>query len=126
MRVSAVERGDRPATLTKARQIAPVAAKYIAKLLEEQDFATSAVVVLDWSGDWGWTEPVPMPEEWKVPIMYVAAEKWYPSINKWLTVDYRLELEDFFGKDNATKDDLHEIVENLEEKIRLIEKEKEL
>ncbi len=117
MKVIAVEKGERPALMTKARTIAPQAVKYISSLLEDEVFADSAILVIDWVGDMGWSGDGPMPDEFKLPILFVAVEKWYPQWNARLTVDYKLELEDFFGADNATKDDLHEVVENLRTKV---------
>jgi hypothetical protein len=124
LKVTASERGSRPDLMTKARIIAPQAAVYLAKLLEDEVFADEALIVIDWSGDIGWSGDGPMPEELKLPVMYVASRKWYPQFNQSLTVDYKLELEDFFGKDNATKDDLHEVVENMRNKTWDMEKQR--
>ncbi len=117
MKVIAVEKGNRPSVMTKARTIAPQAAKFLASQLEDKAFADSAIIMIDWVGDFGWDGDEPMPEELRMPIMFVATEKCYPQWNARLTVDYKLELEDFFGADNATSDDLHEVVENLEKKV---------
>lgn len=117
MNVLAVEKGDRPAVQTKARVIAPQAVKFLASQLEDRVFADSAVIVVDWLGTLGWSGPEPMPEELRIPVVYIAVEKWYPQWNARLTVDYKLDLEDFFGADNATSDDLYEVIENLEKKV---------
>jgi hypothetical protein len=119
MNVIVTQHGNPPSTLTKARVIAPQAAKYLADLFADKTFADSVVVVIDWVGDLFWDQAEAMPEELKTPIMAVICEKRYPMLNnQLLTVDYKLELEDFFGHDNATKDDLHEIVGNMEAKVR--------
>lgn len=119
MKVIVTEHGNRPSVMTKARVIAPQAARYLADQLADKEFADSAVIMVDWSGDLFWQGEGPMPEELKLPVMVVIVEKRYPMFNNaLLTIDYKLELEDFFGRDNATKDDLHEIVENIETKVR--------
>lgn len=119
MKVIVSEHGNRPSVMTKARVLAPQASKYLADQFAEKEFADSVVIVIDWEGDLFWQGEDNMPEELKTPIMAVICEKRYPMLgNKLLTVDYKLELEDFFGHDNATKDDLHEVVENMESKVR--------
>lgn len=119
MKVLATEHGQRPPVLTKARRIAPEAARYLASIFEDEVFADSAIIMIDWSGDRFWQGQEPMPADLKTPVMAVIVEKRYPMYNNaLLTVDYKLELEDFFGHDNATKEDLHEIVENLKAKVR--------
>ncbi len=126
MNVLAVENGQRPTIDTKARKIAPQAAKYLASKLEDHVFADSAIIVIDWKGDFGWDKEAngEMPPELLTPIMFVATEKWYPQWNARLTVDYKLDLEDFFGADNATSNDLDEVIENLETKVHEMEKQR--
>jgi hypothetical protein len=119
MKVLVTEHGPRPSVMTKARVLAPQAAKHLADLFAEEEFADSVVIVVDWVGDLFWQGEGPMPEELKTPVMAVITEKRYPMFNNaLLTVDYKLELEDFFGRDNATKDDLHEVVENMRSTAR--------
>jgi hypothetical protein len=119
MKVIVTEHGQRPHTLTKARAIAPQASKYLADKLDTEEFADSAVIVLDWDGGLFWQGEGSAPEDFKTPLMAVICEKRYPQLgNRLLTVDYKLELEDFFGADNATKDDLDQVVENLRTKVR--------
>lgn len=125
MKVLAVENGQRPSLMTKARLVAPQAAKFLASQLEDHVFADSAIIVIDWKGDFGWDKSQgEMPTELLTPIMFVATEKWYPQWNARLTVDYKLDLEDFFGADNATSDDLLEVIENLEARVHEMEKQK--
>lgn len=123
MKVIATEKGERPNVLTKARRIAPEAAKFIAKQLEDKFFADSAIIIVDWDGDLGWSGTGPMPEDLKLPIMLVIVEKWYPKLNKRLQVDYKLDLEEMFGQDNAKVDDLFEIIEGLEARVRQVDQE---
>ena len=117
MRVLVTERGERPGVLTKARVIAPQAAKYLADRLEPQTFADQAVIVLDWVGDYHWAGDVPMPEELKLPAMYIIVEKWFPQIGQWLKVDQALDIESMFGRDDATSDDLEEVGRQIAEKV---------
>ena len=124
MKVIAVERGNRPATLTKARAVAPQAAKVLGSLLEDHVFADSAIIMIDWNGDFAWGGDGPMPEDLKMPIMFIATEKWYPQWSERLTLDYVLDLEDFFGADEATSDDLHQIVANLHARALEMEQKK--
>lgn len=119
MNVIVTESGKRPSVMTRARVLAPQAAKYLADLFGEETFADNAAIVVDWEGDLFWNGEGRMPEELKTPVMLVEVTKRYPMYNNaLLTLDYRLELEDFFGQDNATKDDLHEIVEGFKTKLR--------
>lgn len=118
MKVIVAERGSRPSALTKARIIAPQAVIFLGKQLEDKAFADIANVVIDWDGDLAWNGPEPMPEDMRQPVVIVEVHKYYPQINRWLRVDYKLDLEDFFGQDNATSDDLFEVIENLERKVR--------
>jgi hypothetical protein len=124
MKVIAVEVGDRPDLATKARIIAPQAAKFLGSQLEDKTFADIAEIVIDWDGDMHWSGSGPMPEELRKSIMYVWVHKYYPQINRWLKVDYNLDLEEMFGRDEAKAEDLFEIIENLETKVREEEKKR--
>lgn len=123
MKVLAIERGARPSMQTKARVVAPQAVQYLSSLMEDEVFADSVVIVVDWSGTLSWNGDGEMPAELRTPALLVVCEKLYPGKGR-LTVEYVLDLEDFFGQDNATKDDLHEIVENLRLKVREEEQKK--
>jgi len=118
MRVIAVERGERPATQTRARIIAPQAVKFLASLLEDQAFADQAGIVLDWKGDLAWSGDSEMPAELRQPIVWIEVNKRFPHLGKTLNVDYKLDIEQTFGGDQANRDDLFEIVENLRERVR--------
>ncbi len=127
MKVLVTERGERPDLATKARVVAPQASKYLADLFFGETFADSATIVIDWLGDMAWNGDGPMPDELRQPVMLVYCEKRYPQYgNRLLRVEYVLDLEDFFGQDNATKDDLHEVVKNLEQKVHAEEQSKGL
>ena len=116
MKVAAAERGDRPELLTKSRQIAPQAAVYLAKALEEKTFADSALIVIDWLGDFNWQGTGPMPDELRLPAMIIIVEKRVPGVGR-MKIEVPLELEDMFGQDNASKDDLDWIVMSLEQQV---------
>lgn len=118
MKVLATERGETDAIITKSRVVAPKAVEYLSKLFHEETFADTAVIVIDWLGDMMWDGEGDMPQELRTPAMVVVAEKWYPDIKRRLRVDIVLDLEEFFGADNATKDDLHEVVQVLRDKVR--------
>jgi hypothetical protein len=118
MRVIAVERGDRPVTMTKARIIAPQAVKFLASLLEDEAFADQAGIVLDWKGDLSWSGDGEMPSELRTPIVWIEVNKKFPHLGKTLNVDYKLDIEQTFGGDQANRDDLFEIVANLRERVR--------
>ena len=118
MRVLVTERGDRPHLYTKARVITPEAAKWFANRLSEQKFADQASIVIDWSGDYHWQGDSEMPEELRLPAMYIICEKWYPQIEQWLKVDIALDIESMFGTDDAKSDDLEEVGKQLADKVR--------
>lgn len=124
MKVLVVENGERPNLFTKARTIAPQAATYLANILEDEVFADTAGIVIDWTGSIGWSGDGPVPDGLKQEIMWVEVVKHYPQNGQTLRVDYKLDLDDFFGRDNATGEDLHEIVENLRAKVYAEEKRK--
>lgn len=121
MPVLAKEVGDRPALMTQARRFAPAAVVHLGRLLEQEDFADSAVILLDWNGDVFWDDSAgPMPPELKHPAIHVVVEKFYPEFktNNRLRLDQRLDIEEMFGHDNATPDDLQEVVNGFREQIR--------
>jgi hypothetical protein len=116
MKVAAAERGERPKVLTKSRKIAPQASIYLAKALEDKTFADSALIVIDWIGDFNWQGSGPMPEELRLPAMIIIVEKRVPGVGQ-MKIEIPLELEDMFGQDNASKDDLDWIVMSLEDHV---------
>lgn len=118
MKVLVTERGETDAIITKSRVVAPKAVEYLSKLFEAETFADSAVIVIDWLGDMTWNGEGDMPQELRTPAMVVFTEKWYHDINSRLKVDLVLDLEEFFGADNASKDDLHEVVQILHDRVR--------
>ena len=121
MQVIAKEEGNRPALMTKARRFAPAAVVHLGRLLEQEKFADTAVILLDWNGDLGWDDSQgPMPHDMKTPAIHVIVEKDYPQFktNNTLTMTQRLEIEEMFGDDNATPDDLQIVVDGFREQVR--------
>jgi hypothetical protein len=116
VKIISVERGDRPATMTRARIIAPQAVKFLSSLLEDEAFADKAAIVIDWRGDMAWSGEGEMPDDLKQPALLIEVTKTYPGVGT-LTVPWILDLEDLFGQDNATSNDLYEIVNVLRERV---------
>lgn len=121
MNVVAIEFGDRPFLMTKARRFAPEGAKLLAEVLERMKFADDGVVIVDWSNQLGL-----QPEEVAKPVLLVRTAKLFPDINKTLTVEVRLDIEDTFGHDEMTADILLGIIQQMEDKmLSTIERAKE-
>ena len=121
MSVLAKEVGERPVLMTQARRFAPAAVVHLGRLFEQENFADSVVILLDWNGDVFWdTDNGPMPPELAKPAIHVVVEKSYPQYKKEnrLTLDMRLDIEEMFGHDNATPDDLQEVVNAFKEQVR--------
>lgn len=101
------EAGDRPAVATSARLNAPQAAKALCDMLAEQDWADMCVITTDWVGD-GFT-----------PVMELYTIKW--SIEhggRRIEHRWNIDIEEAFGEDNMTNPLLHQIVRDIEEKMR--------
>ena len=116
MKVLAKEEGKRPYTMTKARKYAPAAVIHLGRLLETEDFADSAVILLDWDGDL-FLEG--LPKDMQTPTIHIIVEKFYPQYkkNNRLSLDAHLDVEEMFGHDNATPDDLREVVESFKTQV---------
>lgn len=120
MRVLAKEEGERPTLMSKGRKNAPAAVIHLGRLFELEEFADSAVILLDWDGDLLWNEADgPIPDDMRVPAIHIVVEKEYPQwkVNNRLRLDQRLDIEEMFGHDNATPDDLNEVVEGFKTQI---------
>lgn len=119
MNVVAVEMGDRPRLMTKARRFAPEGVKLLAELLGHMRFADDGIVVLDWQNVTN-----RQPEEAWVPVVFVSAVKRVGE--RYLTVEVRLDVEDLFGNDQIVADDFLSIVRSMEDKMNAtIERSKE-
>lgn len=117
MRVVVTENGERPSIMTRARVLAPQGAIYLANLLEDEVFADTAGIVIDWTGSAGWAGDGPVPDDIRKEIMWVEVQKYYPQVGRTFRADLKLDLDDFFGQDNATGEDLHEVVEVLRKRV---------
>lgn len=119
MNVVAVEMGERPLVMTKARRFAPQGVKVLAETLGHMQFADDGIVVLDWSNSTG-----RQPEEAWVPVVFVTAVKAVGE--RYLTVEVRLDVEDLFGKDQFVADDILTVISSMEDKMNTtIERAKE-
>lgn len=113
MNVVAVEMGDRPIIMTKARRFAPEGAKLLAEVLGHMQFAEDGIIVLDWSNELGI-----QPNEAAVPVLVIQTGKHVPEVdNRLLTVEVRLDVEDVFGRDEVTAEQFLDIIHQMEAKM---------
>jgi hypothetical protein len=101
------EAGDRPVVATKARLNTPSAAKVLCDILSDQDWADLCIITTDWIGDG------------RTPVMEIHTLKW--SIKhggRYIEHRWNIDIEEAFGEDNMTNPLLHQIVRDIEEKIR--------
>lgn len=106
MIVEVVESGERPGILTRARLNAPQGCKRLGELFGMQDFADKAIVVLDWQ---------PEEIEGSEPIVRVYAYK--RVANRLLTLEQRYAVNDIFGANIVTTNDLGWITEDFKNKF---------
>lgn len=119
MNVVAVELGNRPILMTKARRFAPEGVKLLAEVLGHMRFADDGIIVLDWSNETG-----RQPEDAFVPVIFISTIKRVGE--KYLTVEVRLDVEDTFGRDEIVADDFLNIIASMEDKMNTtIERSKE-
>lgn len=114
MDVKAVEMGNRPLLMTKARRFAPAGAKVLGELLGDQTWADYAWVVLDWEN-----ETKSQPDDSHKPILVVQVHKLLPEYTErnHLTIEVTLDVEDIFGGDNMTAESILNIVHELRMKV---------
>lgn len=119
MNVVAVELGNRPIIMTKARRFAPEGVKLLAEVMGHMRFADDGIVVLDWSNETG-----RQPDEVAVPVVFISTLKRVGE--RVLTVEVRLDVEDTFGNDTLVADDFLNIISSMEDKMNTtIEQAKE-
>lgn len=109
MHVIAAEYGDRPLVWTKARRFAPQGLRVLADVLERFEFADVGAVVLDWSN-----VLERQPDEAAKPIIIVQTVKFVGPKN--LQVEVRLDVDDIFGNDDITAENLLDVVQQMERK----------
>lgn len=115
MNVVVVQAGEQPAILTQSRRFAPQGAALLGETLGRLDFAENAFIVLDWSNSLGL-----QPEEVAKPVLIVRVSRRVSSVvapNNLLTVEVRLDVDDLFGDDNITANNLVDIVEQIRNKM---------
>lgn len=115
MNIVAVEYGERPRLLTKARRFAPEGVKVLADLLGHLTFADDGLVVLDWNNALGL-----QPDEAAKPVIIIRAAKVVSDVvgaNNLLTIEVRLDVDDLFGKDQIQAEDFLDIVQQMEAKM---------
>ena len=109
MNVAAVELGDRPALFTKSRRFAPEGVKVLAEVLSHMQFASDGIIILDWTNQLDL-----QPEAVAIPVVVVRTIKHFPEWEQSLTVEVRLDVEDLFGNDNVTAENLLDIAQSIE------------
>lgn len=102
MRVDVAEVGDRPLIATAARINAPQGAKVLADVLHDMDFADHCLLTLDW--DKG--------------ALVVSCAKRYPDIGRRADIDFALDMEDAFSRDEFGKDVAIEMMDHLRSEFR--------
>lgn len=114
MNVVAVEYGDRPAVMTRARRFAPEGVKLLAETLGHMQFAEDGIIILDWSN-----ETRLQPDEVAKPVVLIRTTKLVPELgpDKRLTVEVRLDVEDTFGRDTIMAEDFIAIIMQMEDKM---------
>lgn len=119
MNVVAVEMGNRPSLLTKARRFAPEGVKLFAETLGHMQFADDGMVVLDWSNATG-----RQPDEVAKPVVFITTLKRVGE--RILQIEVRLDVEDTFGRDEMLAEDFLTVIRSLEDKMNsTIERSKE-
>lgn len=91
------EVGSRPLISTPSRLNAPAGAQVLADVLHELDFADDCLLTLDW--DRG--------------ALAISATKSYPEIKRRADIDFIVDIEDAFTKDNFGLDVAREIMDHL-------------
>jgi len=110
MQVAVAEVGSPSKVTSRARRFTPQGAVILGQLLERFTFADTGSVLIDWSDELG-NQQVPNP----YPVMYVRASKRLPYDKQpYVNVEVRLDVEDLFGNDNVTADNLVEVVMQME------------
>ena len=102
MRVDLAEVGERPAVATAARLNAPQGAKVLADALHEKDFAEHCILVLDWERN----------------VLSISAAKRYRDIGRRADIDFVVDMEDAFSRDQFGLEVVLEIIDHLESEFR--------
>ena len=134
MKVISWEEGDRPALWTRARMQAPSARAAIVQMLSNQDWASMAYVIIDWTGLIAFvdnkgrshdTPPADRPALDKAaPVMYLQVIKSMPRLRGTAIVEERLDIDDVFGGTVITQADLAHVVLSLKEELDALVEQK--
>ncbi len=111
MEAVAFETGLPSKVTTNARRFARQGAVILAELLEHCSFADTSSVIIDWDDSFN-----RQPEGAAKPVMYVVAVKEIRAVevNPFVRVEVRLDIEDLFGNDNITAENLVGLVSEME------------
>ena len=101
MKVDVSEVGARPTILTPARMNAPQGARVLADVIHDLDFADYCLLVLDWEKN----------------VLAVVATKRYPDIRRRADIDFIVDMDDAFTKDNFGLEVAKNIVDHLREEF---------
>jgi hypothetical protein len=101
MRVRVAEVGERPLIATAARLNAPQGAQVIADVLYDQDFADDVLLTLDWERN----------------ALAINAVKGYPDIRRRADIEFVVDMNDAFQKDNFGRETAMAIVDHLVEEF---------
>lgn len=107
MIVEVAEVGDRPKVWTRARMNAPQGVKKLGELFSQQDWASKAIVMLDWQ-----PEEIEHASE---PVVRVFVFKRVDGLL--LTLDQRYSVNDLFERDIVTGSELGWITEEFKNKL---------
>jgi len=102
VRVDVTEIGKRPLIATAARQNAPQGVKVVADALFEKDFAEHCLLVLNWEKG----------------VLAISCAKAYPDIKRRADIDFVVDMEDAFQRDQFGLDVVLEIIDHLESEFR--------
>jgi ribosome biogenesis SPOUT family RNA methylase Rps3 len=113
MNVVAIEYGNRPLLFSKARRFAPEGVKMLAEILEHMEFAEDGIVILDWDNSLAL-----QPDEAAIPVIVIRTTGIVRDVgdDQRLTVEVRLNVEDLFGQDEVTAENLIDAVHQMEAK----------
>lgn len=85
----------------------------MAEVLERLQFAEDGIVILDWDNSLAL-----QPEEVAIPVIIIRASGVVREVgdDQRLTVEIRLNVEDLFGRDEITAEEILDVVHQMEAK----------
>jgi len=114
LNIAAVELGERPVLFTNARRFAPEGVKVLGEVLSHMEFATDGIIILDWTNQLNEQH-----DAIAIPVLVIRVAKVFPEFGEgaMLTVEVRLDVEDLFGQDSVTAENLLDITQQIEQKF---------